>query len=321
MTLNTEALAQLGLEGCSFEDAISYGIDDNIGFGFAHSSVPELDKLSLNESFEPLFDSPSLEVYAHCKDPRVLLFSSNSPLRVLGVDEGVVFRQEDRVYLDLRRAQGLVAVLSGDLLGHVVKVEDDVPTLYPLKNPLSSPLKSWLAGIDDPWLVSSVKARLALNDTWQEVVGLGMLLRFHEGDVAKKVAAMLSGNYTPRRERVWAQTLSKVAVSYLSSWAVSVSLLLTETLEALSDEETRDEGWVRAVVRQGERRDELEGIRALLSARGDGSEEGLARMLKGLDEVCEVVMGKLPAMSADSEHLEHASALAQGCWWVEPVSP
>ena len=175
---------------------------------------------------------------------------------------------------------------------------------------LASPIKDWSSQTSDAWLQEQLGMRVDLNDPWQEVIAVGMLLRYDhgEGDVKEKVAAILAGRYSPRKERVWVQQVPRVAVSTLIGWAISTALLVTEALEALSEEAAvEDEGWRQAVVRQAERRDELEGIRSLMGARGDGSEEALERM-QGWT-VRRAYDGGMPALLASPSITRPAHAL------------
>lgn len=183
-----------------------------------------------------------------------------------------------------------------------------------------TPLADWASKVSDPWLRKELEERLEVGDLWSELIGIGMLMRFDHENVALKVAEMLAGNYKPRKERVWFRSQPRPNINTLLKRAAEKALLISEEMDELYEEaDFENECWRQAVVIQAEQRDELEGIRSLLSVLEDGSAEGFGEALEIIDSECAFVINNLPAFKGHSEHLVRAKSLAQGSWWTEIV--
>ena len=132
--------------------------------------------------------------------------------------------------------------------------------------PLAPPWDEWLTGCRDKWLVSRLQDRIALQDTWQQITAVGVLMRLRD-DARVQPAAdgtprLTDASLAPRR---WFRRLNAIRILEIESLLDSEIILLEEDLSSLRSEWAPfDEAWRIALLRLLRSRDDIESVRVLL---------------------------------------------------------
>jgi hypothetical protein len=203
-----------------------------------------------------------------------------------------------------------------------------MPAVRPLAK-LAPRVADWLPAdgerSEERWLRHEVDARLAHDDSWQNVVAAGLLAR-----LAAPAAAVWTGNRPPEplaRARQWAREMTPDQRDTLGALLLAEVDRLLVVLESLTETlECEDPGWQADLRDLCLARDDVEGARLLLMEGGDaGRGTGLVMVL---DTAGGAFVRSLPVqLRVSDERLRHVARFDPTAWWValaseaEPTDP
>lgn len=249
-----------------------------------------------------------------------LVSRDDGPLRVFpGAAPGVT-RAGRAIEIELAVMRDVV-VMRADDTGVVVRAAttpEHRPRLAPLFRaalelppPLAvrSDLLAWIPGLDDPWLEAELTARLASGSDWQHAVAIGMLSRLWQprGAVAHELF---------RRPRRWIEAQAPAQCEALTRRAMAVVDRLADVFERLVEDVRPDDlEWQEEMLQVWHARDDVEGVRLLLSAVGHA--ERLEAALEPVDGEAGHWMCALPWWDdAWDERIGRAGVADPDVWWT-----
>lgn len=253
-------------------------------------------------------------------------------LRVGDDDEGVYRFSDKEVAIDFSERQELVALVNEKGEGLALQMKNDelwvgqllrLPRRQTFEG-VETPLEKYLEASTDEWIIEEGRRRLARKDTWEELVGLGHLIRHEEIDELQRealVKKLLEGGLLEKKERVlrWAANeLEDEAASQLAARTDSVLEGLFEELEELRLEyergETIDVDLLRPVF---ERRDDAQSAWYLLRQRSR-IREMLSPLVEEVDSRGRELVDdyRLEDVRVSSRQLRRASISDAWAWWT-----
>lgn len=335
----TEVAGALGYAAAALE------LDDYV----EPSGKPAWNRLARELAFRPqvrdALGPAGFDLRVSERQPRLLFVAStaNEPVHVdaPGTSPGAraILADPDApsaVVIDLARARRAVVRLP-DGSGVLVDARGNEPAVVrPFRAPaldvrpaerIEAPewLREWLGATDDTWLRSAVQSALLPGDAWAAANAVGTWARLRRVDPATaraSLARMLAGEVDEEEARAarWMQSLAPRQVETLERLALVEIHALADAAETVAEAiDPEDAAWVGTLAELLHRRDELEGVRALLLDAGRG--EGIGAALRSLDAALEPTVRSLPrspALAGD-ERLVRVAQASPGAWWALPA--
>ncbi len=322
-----ELLAELGLSGYELGEAGVVELPESlVGQALGLPRLADLRALVMGPVVLAVLAAAGIEAHVSADGSRVAKFLSPSPdvplaVRTLSGGGGVLPSDEkDVVWVDLRSVGAflleggghrVVCVVEGDRL--TVRELVRAVALEPLAT-VPAP-EGWLGMTGDAWLNEQVGERLAVGDSWSVGVAAGMQARLTEPAVPVAPGGVPDASIT--QPRLWMRSLPAAEASTLERLALAEVDRLNGMLdELLSVPEDADlsEDWCSDWLRACESRDDLEGMRLLLSEAGRA--EALSQQLALVDRAGSSLRMRAPlATVAPGERLRRARLIDPDAWW------
>lgn len=199
----------------------------------------------------------------------------------------------------------------GDSLIYPVVASEQPPSL----EVLTPPVTEWIAADEARWLRDEIHARVAQHDTWPSVVAAGMLSRLPVGFRLERAGSLA-------QPRQWARRLTFNQVQTIEVLLAAYVDRLVYRLDELSDEMACDDpGWTADLEEACRMRDDIEGVRVLLSEAATAGHadigDEVTELLTTIDELGTRLVRSLPVrLAIHDERLQHVAILDPGAWWV-----
>lgn len=199
--------------------------------------------------------------------------------------------------------------------------EDDLPLYEPVAltavPTVRAPAVGWVPE-SDAWLRRAVRKRVDGDDPLSHVVAAGLCLRLAEvSDARARVDAFLRGQEPVDAHPAvqWVRSLPGEDLAYVDDLAASEAELILDDLAHLARyPRAENDDWQLMLGVVCERRDDLEGVAALLALAGSGAR--LVRALDLLDDEGRAAAASVPPLRLRSTQLDRARTGQPEAWWT-----